>query len=93
MPFTGETYNFNGPWKATPGVYGIMNSDRQMIYIGETNDFQRRMAEHHADTEHCMHQYGPALVRAEVIEGGEPARKLRESTLIAEYGPVCNQTR
>ena len=93
MPFTGDTVNFNANWKALPGVYGIMNSDSQMIYIGETDDLQRRMGEHQADKEHCMHRYGPALARAEVVNGGEPARKLRESALIAEYNrPPCNQT-
>ena len=92
MPFTGDTYNFNGNWNAQPGVYGIMNSASQMIYIGETDDFKRRMAEHQADTAHCMHRYAPALVRAETINGGEAVRRTRESVLIAEYHPTCNQT-
>ena len=92
MPFTGSTYNFNGDWNAVPGVYGIMNSQNQMIYIGQTDDFKRRMAEHQADTTHCMHGYSPALVRAEVINTGEPARRARETVLIGEYGPPCNQT-
>ena len=92
MPFTGDTYNLNGTWNAVPGVYGIMNSRSQMIYIGETDDLKRRMAEHQADTTHCMHRYGPALVRAEGVSGGEAVRKTRERALIAEYRPPCNQT-
>ena len=91
MPFTGDTYSLNGPWNPLPGVYGIMNSRSQIIYIGETDDFNRRIAEHRADTTHCMHRYGPALVRAEVVTGGEVARRDRERILIAEYLPPCNQ--
>ena len=72
------------------GVYGIMNAKKQMIYIGETDDFKRRMAEHQADKTHSMHRYAPALVQAEVVSGGTDARRKRESALIAEYAPPCN---
>ena len=61
MPFTGETYNFNGVWNEVPAVYGIMNGSSQMIYVGQTDDLKRRMAEHQADKAHCMHQYSPYL--------------------------------
>ena len=92
MPFTttDKVYNFTGVWNDVPGVYGIMNSEKQMIYIGETDSFKRRMAEHLADKTHCMHQYGPWLVWAEVISTGQAARKKREQQLIAEYAPPCN---
>lgn len=73
-----------------PAVYGIMNAKKQMIYVGETDDLKRRMAEHRSDTSHCMYQYGPALVQIEVVTAGEPARRRRESVLIAEYAPPCN---
>ena len=91
MPFTTEkTYRFRGTWNDVPGVYGIMNAQKQMIYIGETDSFKRRMKEHQDDSGHCMHPYGPELVWAEVIRGGEPARVARETALISEYGPPCN---
>lgn len=67
-----------------------MNAKKQMIYVGETDDLKRRMAEHKSDTSHCMYRYGPALVQAEVITAGETARRQRESALIAEYDPPCN---
>ncbi|MEX1253899.1 MAG: GIY-YIG nuclease family protein [Dehalococcoidia bacterium] len=93
MPFlqTDKTYQFRGTqWHAVPGVYGIMNASKQMIYIGETEDFQRRMQEHQQDSAHCMHRYSPALVWAEVIQGGAEPRRQRERQLIAEYAPPCN---
>jgi predicted GIY-YIG superfamily endonuclease len=67
-----------------------MNAKQQMIYIGETDDFKRRMDEHRADRSHCMHRYAPALVQAEVVTGEADARRKRESALIAEYAPPCN---
>lgn len=93
MPFSEtddkHTYQFNGQWNAVPGVYGIMNAKKQVIYIGETDSFKRRMAEHQADKTHKMHRYGPALVWAEVISAAAP-RKTREQQLIAEYAPPAN---
>jgi predicted GIY-YIG superfamily endonuclease len=92
MPFTAsQTFSFTGTtWNEVPGVYGIMNVSRQMIYIGQTDNFKRRMDEHQADTRHCMHRYGPALVWAEVIAAA-PVRTARERELILEYRPPCNQ--
>ena len=77
-------------WNAVPGVYFIANANGQAIYIGQTDDLRRRMAEHQADTTHCMHRYDPALVWVEVITTGEIDRRLRERQLIAEYQPFCN---
>ena len=92
MPFTttDKTYPFSTVWNEVPAVYGIMNSEKQMIYIGETDNLKRRMAEHQADGRHCMYRYGPALVWVEVITAGEAARLRRERQLIAEYAPPCN---
>jgi predicted GIY-YIG superfamily endonuclease len=89
--FTNPTlYDFNGAWNHVSGVYGIMNASRQMIYIGETDDFARRMAEHQANTLHCMHRYGPRFVLAEVIND-KATRCARERQLILEYNPPCNR--
>lgn len=94
MPFSqtddANTLSFTGAtWNEVAGVYGIMNAQKQMIYIGETDSFKRRMAEHQADTTHKMHSYDPALVWAEVINDATP-RKARELLLIAEYAPLAN---
>lgn len=93
MPFSrtddAYTYNFNGAaFNEVAGVYGILNAKKQIIYIGETDNLKRRMAEHKADTAHKMHRYAPALVW---FEGGEAARQKLETALIAEYGPPANE--
>ena len=93
MPFLAQHGPFDfrhTTWKAVPAVYGIMNADRQMIYIGETDDLSRRMSEHRSNREHSMHLYGPALVWAEVTDGGNSVRIARQNLLIQEYRPPCN---
>jgi predicted GIY-YIG superfamily endonuclease len=60
-----------------------------MIYIGQTDNFKERMARHQADLTHCMHRYGPAFARVEVIQN-EQERRNRETALIHEYRPPCN---
>ena len=94
MPFgNSDYYDFNTTnWNSVAGVYGIVNSSKQMIYVGETDDLKRRMDEHRADKNHCMHMYSPALVQVEVITAGETARRSRERALIAEYDPPCNRS-
>ena len=43
MPFTDITdHSFHRAWNSIEAVYGIMNSQRQMIYIGETNDLKHQ---------------------------------------------------
>ncbi len=93
MPFTAQTtYPFVGTaWYEVPAVYGIMNAQRQWIYIGQTDDLKRRMAEHAADRTHLMHRYAPALVVADVVRGGDVARRQLETALIAEYAPPANR--
>ena len=91
MPFQKtQLYDFRGSWNDVGGVYGIMNDSQQMIYIGETDSFKRRMSEHQADTGHCMHKYSPRYVYADIVQGGEAARRQQETQLIQEYHPPCN---
>jgi predicted GIY-YIG superfamily endonuclease len=92
LPFNSTTnYSFTGTdWNEVAGVYGIMNSQRQMIYVGQTDSFKRRMAEHQADKTHLMHQYAPALVVAEVIANPQ-VRSARERVLIVEFAPPANR--
>lgn len=77
-------------WNAVPGVYVIGNASGSVIYVGQTDNLQRRMAEHRADTTHCMHRYAPSQVWVEVITTGEVDRRLRERQIVSEYRPLCN---
>ncbi len=92
MPFKKQEqpYTFVGNWYEVPCVYGIMNAQGQMLYIGKTDNIKRRMEQHQNDTVHLMHRYAPMYVWAEVIQS-EIERTVRERQLILEYNPPCNQ--
>jgi excinuclease UvrABC nuclease subunit len=88
--FAQASFNFAGNWNEVGGVYGITNASGQVIYVGSTDNFRRRMSEHQNDRSHLMHRYGPAYAYAEVIHT-EAERLRRERALISEYNPHCNQ--
>jgi excinuclease UvrABC nuclease subunit len=91
MPFNNNhAYSFNEDWIEAEGVYGIMNPQWQMIYIGETDNLRKRMREHVYDKAHCINKHNPSLVLVEFTIS-ESTRKNRASQLIAEYNPPCNQ--
>lgn len=89
MPFSSDLFSLEIQWNQVGGVYGITNVDRQMIYIGKTDDFKTRMSELAKDRNDCIHRYRPVFAYAEVIHE-ERARDNREAQLIAEYHPPCN---
>ncbi len=92
MPFSDATsYDFKSTvWRSVGAVYGIINGQGAIVYVGETDDLKRRIEEHRADQNHCMHRHGASRVRVEVIADGK-ARLAREQQLIAEYRPPCNR--
>ncbi len=94
MPFSDNkaTYSFKTTsWNKVSAVYGVMNAQRQMIYVGQTDDLQRRMSEHVNDTKHPMHRYAPELVIVESVGANETSRITREKQLIAEFNPPANK--
>lgn len=92
MPFNNtQAYSFAGGWIEAEGVYGIMDLQWQMIFIGETDNLREAMQTHINDKTHCIHKYDPSLVLVEFTTS-ESHRKNRESQLISEYHPPCNQT-
>jgi len=90
MPFNSKLFNFVGNWYEVGGVYGITNTSGQVIYVGSTDNFKRRMIEHQNDRYHLMHRYSPVYAYAEVINN-ETWRLRRERELILEYRPLCNR--
>ena len=97
MPFNKVNYNYlHTDWVVVGadigGVYGITDVDKKMIYIGETENFRRRLPEHRSDTSHKMHQYHPHYVLLEAMADDELARLFREKELIAEYDPPANSS-
>lgn len=93
MPFqNSKLYRFDSSnLPAVGGVYGILNKDRTVIYVGRTDDLNRRIGEHRNDSRHCMHRYAPVSIVFEPITS-EKERIIRERMLIAEYNPPCNKT-
>jgi predicted GIY-YIG superfamily endonuclease len=62
----------------------------QLLYIGQTDNFKRRMSEHRGNLEHDMHRYGPVYVEAEVVRD-ETTRCMKERALINSHQPPCNR--
>ena len=95
MPFvnTSQRWPLTSPiWNEVPAVYGVMDANGRIIYIGETDNIKRRMAEHLADRTHKMHLYRPVSACVEVIRTGQVARLARERALILEYDPPANHS-
>jgi excinuclease UvrABC nuclease subunit len=89
----GQGFTFDERTMATnapnaSGVYAIY-SDR-WLYVGESNDIQRRLLEHARTAGTCILRNQP---RGFVFElwATEPQRVARQNTLIAQLRPGCNQ--
>ena len=91
MPFLEKhILPFNSNWNEVPAVYGVLDVNNTVIYIGKTDNLKRRYSEHCADTYHLMHKHSPTRMVVEII-ANESARTVRELQLITEYNPSCNQ--
>ena len=75
---------------ARSGVYVICNQQGQCVYVGQSNDIQRRLSEHLNDTTHTMHAHGGVSFAYDLVDG-DLARTLRERTLILTLNPPCNE--
>lgn len=91
MPFrSSDRYAFwTTNWRPVGAVYGILDLVGNMIYVGRTDNLERRMGEHRCDSGHRMHRYMPQFVVVETIPT-EAERCRRERQLIAEYNPPGN---
>jgi hypothetical protein len=69
------------------GVYAIWKPN-VWIYIGETEDLQRRLLEHFDGGNPCITQAGPTGCGFELVLPN--TRVARQNTLIVECRPVCN---
>lgn len=94
MSFTAVAYPWNRNSILTsapnkPGVYAIWNK-QVWIYIGETQDIQRRLLEHFDHTEACILEGKPAVWGYELFQS-EQFRFQRQRALIRELQPACNR--
>lgn len=70
------------------GVYAIWKPDT-WIYVGETNDLQRRLLEHYDGDNACITRQNPTACGYEIVAAA--SRVARQNILIRELRPVCNQ--
>jgi excinuclease UvrABC nuclease subunit len=70
------------------GAYAIFKSG-QWIYVGESNNIQRRLLEHFRGDNACITRLVPAGFQFEVCNEAE--RMLRQALLIRQLNPACNQ--
>ena len=59
------------------------------IYIGESNDIQRRLLEHCNGANDCITRANPSGFMFEVCDLVERVR--RQTALVAQFRPLCNQ--
>ncbi len=81
--FSQEGISTNAPHAS--GVYAIYNGG--WIYVGESQDIQRRLLEHLNDV--CIMQSMPTGFTYELV-ANEDERLARRNELIAQFGPACN---
>lgn len=85
-PFTHDGIIRNAP--NASGVYALFTQQR-WVYIGESNDIQRRLLEHLNAPGPCISQYAPLSFSFELAPAAQ--RVARQNVLIQELRPACNQ--
>ena len=73
----------------TPGAYLILDGSGSILYIGETEDINRRMNQFVTNPQHPIWTSGAKNVQYERIESGQE-RRARKSFLIGVHSPKCN---
>ena len=88
MPFISEetAYDFREIFEEKPGVYGVMNVVKKMIFVGQTKNLKKQIDDHRADLYDWMHREVPTFVCFEEIPL-EDTRGKRASELTSEYSP------
>jgi hypothetical protein len=72
---------------STSGVYAVWNQN-QCIYVGETQDLQRRLLTHLQGDNDCIVRAEPTAFSFEPVAAG--LRGARQSALIFQLRPVCS---
>lgn len=77
-----------------PGEYRIRNSDGQIVYIGETNDLARRMAEHIRSGKLSVGS-NAGTFEFQIADGRSTSRTRREHERdkIAKHQPELNKSK
>lgn len=75
----------NAPYAS--GVYGLFNTG--WVYIGESEDIQRRLLEHLVTVDPCINCHAPTSFTHELA--AEEVRIGRQNQLIVEFWSACRQ--
>jgi len=84
--FSDASVRQNAPNRS--GVYGLYTAGK-WIYVGESNDIQRRLLEHLSETGTCIKRWAPTGFLYELVDVA--SRVARQNTLIRELDPECNR--
>lgn len=68
------------------GVYAVWN-ENQCLYVGETQDLQRRLLAHLQGDNECITRSRPTAFSFEPVPAG--LRGTRQNALIFQLRPVC----
>ena len=71
------------------GVYVLCGTEGNYLYFGETENLQRRLSEHLADSQDCARLKGATLYAYELHDTGD-LRTARQRELIEKYQSPCN---
>jgi len=93
MPWQGRNLLWNrgvilSSVPSASGVYAIWRPN-VWIYVGETNDLQRRLLEHFDGDSPCITRAAPTGFGFELVQAN--TRVARQNALIPELRPTCNQ--
>ena len=91
--YTHFIYPISTPFDAVPGNYIFAKETSPnrwtAVYIGQTTNLSERFDYHHKMP--CIRREGATHIHAHRNDGGEQARRLEETDLIATYNPPCNR--
>lgn len=85
LPWTLSEILLQAP--AASGVYAIWRHDIP-VYVGESDDLQRRLIEHFRGNNTCITREHPTSFAIQLIDPA--ARRARHELLVREMRPICN---
>ena len=80
---------------ASPGEYRIRNGEGDIVYIGETNNLNRRMGEHIQSGKLPTGSGANSTIEYQVADGRSTSatRRAHEQQKIAQHKPALNKSR
>lgn len=80
--------NFTNTFACVYAIIQITNYGRKVIYVGQTEDINQRLFNHHKKD--CWRKYVKSNSLYIFKENNQNSRLLIESLIIQQYNPPCN---